>query len=92
MAVKAKRDYVLYLKEREVDEDFSNLQGVVEQLRREFDELNQQSFFKLSDRQGNVIAYIGDDGEVYVPDESDLIIEEIKGELEVVTQLTILDD
>ena len=92
MAVKAKRDYVLYFKERKVDEDSLKLEGKVEQLRREFDELNQQSFFKLSDRQGNVIAYIGDDGEVYVPDESDLIIEEIKGELEVVTQLTILDD
>ena len=92
MAVKAKRDYVLYLKEKDVDEDLSNLRGMVEQLRREFDGLNQQSFFELSDRQGNIIAYIGDDGEVYVPDEGDLIIKEIKGELEVVTKLTILDD
>ena len=92
MTVKANSNYVLYLKEREVDEDFSNLQGMVEQLRREFDELNQQSFFELSDRQGNVIAYIGDDGEVYAPYESDLIIKEIKGELEVVTELTLLDD
>ena len=80
------------MKEREVDEEFSNLRGMVEQLRREFDELNQRSFFKISDRQGNVIAYIGDDGEIYVTDERDLIIEEIKGELEVVTKLTILDD
>ena len=86
MAVKANNNYILYFKEREVDEDFSNLQGMVEQLRREFDELNQQSFFELSDRQGNVIAYIGDDGEVYAPYESDLIIKEIKGEL------TTLDD
>ena len=92
MAVKAKRDYVLYFKERKVDEDSLKLEGKVEQLRREFDELNQQSFFELSDRQGNIIAYIGDDGEVYVPDEGDLIIKEIKGELEVVTKLTILDD
>ena len=92
MAVKANMRHVLYLKERGIDEDLLNLQGVVEQLRREFDELNQQSFFKLSDRQGNVIAYIGDDGEVYVPDGSDFIIEEIKGELEVVTELTIHDD
>ena len=86
MAVKANRNYVLYFKEREVDEDFSNLRGEVEQLKREFDELNQQSFFELSDRQGNIIAYIADDGEVYVPDKSDLIIKEIKGEL------TTLDD
>ena len=92
MAVKANREYVLYLKERERDEDFSNLRGMVEQLQREFDELNQRSFFELSDRQGNVIAYIADDGEVYVPDKSDLIIKEIKGELEVVTELTMLDD
>ena len=92
MAVKANRDYVLYFKESEVDEDFHNLRGMVEQLKREYDELNQQSFFELSDRQGNVIAYIGDDGEVYIPDNSDLIIKEIKGELEVVTELTILDD
>ena len=92
MAVKAKCDYVLYLKEKDVDEDLSNLRGVVERLRREFDGLNQQSFFELSDRQGNIIAYIGDDGEVYVPYEGDLIIKEIKGELEVVTELTILDD
>ena len=92
MAVKAKRDYVLYFKEKEVDEDFSNLRGEVEQLKREFDELNLQSFFELSDRQGNIIAYIADDGEVYVPDKSDLIIKEIKGELEVVTELTMLDD
>ena len=83
MAVKANSNYVLYLKEKEVDEDFSNFRGMVEQLKRE---LNQQSFFELSDRQGNVIAYIGDDGEVYAPYESDLIIKEIKGEL------TILDD
>ena len=86
MAVKANGEYVLYFKEREVDEDFSNLLGEVEQLKREFDELNQQSFFELSDRQGNIIAYIADDGEVYVPDKSDLIIKEIKGEL------TTLDD
>lgn len=92
MAVKVSSKHALYLKEREVDEDFSNLRGMVEQLKREFDELNQQSFFEISDRQGNVIAYIGDDGEVYVPYESDLIIKEIKGELEVVTELTILDD
>ena len=92
MAVKAKRDYVLYFKEKEVDEDFSNLRGEVEQLKREFDELNLQSFFELSDRQGNIIAYIADDGEVYAPDKSDLIIKEIKGELEVVTELTMLDD
>ena len=31
-------------------------------------------------------------GEVYVPEDSDWIIKEIKGELEVVTELTILDD
>ena len=86
MAVKANNNYILYFKEREVDEDYSNLRDSVEQLRREFDELNQQSFFELSDRQGNVIAYIGDDGEVYAPYESDLIIKEIKGEL------TTLDD
>ena len=92
MASKANRNYVLYFKEKEVDEDFSNLRGEVEQLKREFDELNLQSFFELSDRQGNVIAYIADDGEVYVPDKSDLIIKEIKGELEVVTELTMLDD
>ena len=92
MEVKANRNYVLYFKEREVDEDYSNLRDSVEQLRREFDELNQQSFFELSDRQGNIIAYIADDGEVYVPDKSDLIIKEIKGELEVVTEPTILDD
>ena len=92
MAVKANAEYILYLKERGVDEDISNLRGMVEKLRREFDELNQRSFFKISDRQGNVIAYIGDDGEVYVTDERDLIIEEIKGKLEVVTELTILDD
>ena len=92
MAPKANRDYVLYFKEKEVDEDFSNLRGEVEQLKREFDELNLQSFFELSDRQGNIIAYIADDGEVYVPDKSDLIIKEIKGELEVVTELTMLDD
>ena len=92
MAVKANAEYILYLKERGVDEDLSNLRGMVEKLRREFDELNQRSFFKISDRQGNVIAYIGDDGEVYVTDERDLIIEEIKGKLEVVTELTILDD
>ena len=92
MAVKANRNYVLYFKEREVDEDFSNLRGEVEQLKRELDELNLQSFFELSDRQGNVIAYIADDGEVYVPDKSDLIIKEIEGELEVVTELTILDE
>ena len=92
MASKANRNYVLYFKEKEVDEDFSNLRGEVEQLKREFDELNLQSFFELSDRQGNIIAYIADDGEVYVPDKSDLIIKEIKGELEVVTELTILDD
>ena len=92
MASKANRNYVLYFKEKEVDEDFSNLRGEVEQLKREFDELNLQSFFELSDRQGNVIAYIADDGEVYVPDKSDLIIKEIKGELEVVTEPTILDD
>ena len=92
MAAKANRNYVLYFKEKEVDEDFSNLRGEVEQLKREFDELNLQSFFELSDRQGNVIAYIADDGEVYVPDKSDLIIKEIKGELEVVTELTMLDD
>ena len=92
MASKANRNYVLYFKEKEVDEDFSNLRGEVEQLKREFDELNMQSFFELSDRQGNIIAYIADDGEVYVPDKSDLIIKEIKGELEVVTELTILDD
>ena len=92
MAAKANRNYVLYFKEKEVDEDFSNLRGEVEQLKREFDELNLQSFFELSDRQGNIIAYIADDGEVYVPDKSDLIIKEIKGELEVVTELTMLDD
>ena len=92
MASKANRNYVLYFKEKEVDEDFSNLRGEVEQLKREFDELNLQSFFELSDRQGNIIAYIADDGEVYVPDKSDLIIKEIKGELEVVTEPTILDD
>ena len=92
MASKANRNYVLYFKEKEVDEDFSNLRGEVEQLKREFDELNLQSFFELSDRQGNIIAYIADDGEVYVPDKSDLIIKEIKGELEVVTELTLLDD
>ena len=92
MASKANRNYVLYFKEKEVDEDFSNLRGEVEQLKREFDELNLQSFFELSDRQGNIIAYIADDGEVYVPDKSDLIIKEIKGELEVVTELTMLDD
>ena len=92
MAVKANAEYILYFKEKEVDEDFSNLRGEVEQLKREFDELNLQSFFELSDRQGNIIAYIADDGEVYVPDKSDLIIKEIKGELEVVTELTMLDD
>ena len=92
MAVKAKRDYVLYFKERRVDEDSFKIEGKVEQLRREFDELNQQSFFELSDRQGNPILYIAEDGEVYFPDESDLIIKEIKGELEVFTELTILDD
>ena len=92
MASKANRNYVLYFKEKEVDKDFSNLRGEVEQLKREFDELNLQSFFELSDRQGNIIAYIADDGEVYVPDKSDLIIKEIKGELEVVTELTMLDD
>ena len=92
MASKANRNYVLYFKEKEVDEEFSNLRGEVEQLKREFDELNLQSFFELSDRQGNIIAYIADDGEVYVPDKSDLIIKEIKGELEVVTELTMLDD
>ena len=92
MAVKASSKHVLYFKERGVDEDFSNLRGEVEQLRKEFYELNQQSFFELSDRQGNIVAYIADDGEVYVPTESDLIIKEIKGELEVVTELTILDD
>ena len=86
MAVKANNNYILYFKEREVDEDYSNLRDSVEQLRGEFDELNQRSFFELSDRQGNVIAYIGDDGEVYAPYESDLIIKEIKGEL------TTLDD
>ena len=86
MEVKANRNYVLYFKEREVDEDYSNLRDSVEQLRREFDESNQQSFFELSDRQGNIIAYIADDGEVYVPDKSDLIMKEIKGEL------TTLDD
>lgn len=92
MAVKANREYVLYLKESERDEDFSNLRGRVEQLRREFEELNQRSFFKLSDKQGNVIAYIDDDGEVYVTDERELIIEEIKGEIKEVIELTILDD
>ena len=83
MAAKANNNYILYLKEREEGEDLPNMPRGVEQLRRE---LNQQSFFELSDRQGNVIAYIGDDGEVYAPYESDLIIKEIKGEL------TILDD
>ena len=92
MVAKAKRDYVLYFKERRVDEDSFKLRGKVEQLRREFDELNQQTLFELSDRQGNVIVYIAEDGEVYLPDESDLIIKEIKGELEVFTELTILDD
>ena len=92
MAVKADMRHVLYLKERGTDADPLSLQGVVEQLRREFDELNQQSFFELSDRQGNIVVYIGDDGEVYVPEDSDWIIKEIKGELEVATELTILDD
>ena len=81
MAVKANRNYVLYFKEREVDEDYSNFRDSVKQLGREFDEVNLQSFFELSDRQGNIIAYIADDGEVYAPDKSDLIIKEIKGEL-----------
>ena len=92
MAVKANSNYVLCLKKREVDEDSSNSWSVVKQLRREFDELNQQSFFELSDRQGNIVAYIGDDGEVYVPEDSDWIIKEIKGGLEVAIELTILDD
>lgn len=84
--------YVLYFREQKEKEGYSNLGLSVEQLKKECNEMEQRKFTKISVKDGELVVYVGEDGEVYIHDEGELIVEEVQGVIENVLELTINPD
>lgn len=89
MAVKADTRHVLCFREKNEKEGYSLTGQVVEQL---IYEIGKHSYFKLSDRDGNLVAYINENGDVYVPENSGITIDGVQEEVEAALELTLDDE